>query len=417
MAGLHEVMVPAGIPELNSTKFAHFSVEARDAADPLQTATARGILDQSILNRSVLPVGRTFVKGVDLLDGHLVHQATDLQVPGRHLGLEVTRTYSSTGSSSEGLLGAGWSFGYASRLFEDGSCGLATVVTADGSSQVFNWSEGLQKFTPQKGYHTRLERPGLDAYHFTDKAGNVHVFRERDPDGVRRLEYIQEPHGDRLEFAYDGQSRLMKVSEVQAETGAVRAVDFTYQTIYGFDRIVRAEIPALALAVDYEYDERGNLIQAARSGDNLPGAEAPAIEPRVEQYVYLPPRPVDPAAPPAGGAGGDPYDPRRDHQLGAVIDANGHRREYVYFSESDPPLPGEADDRIPCRPRRPALHLPLGAGQGGRRVPGPRAGTADRLHLRRYRFCLGPLDHHRPRRSRPRHRVPPRRQRQPPGDP
>ncbi|MGD8895882.1 MAG: transglutaminase domain-containing protein, partial [Acidobacteriota bacterium] len=345
--GLHEVIIPVGLPELDALESAPFTVEARDEVDPLQIATARGIIENSVLNRSVLPVGRTFVKGVDLLDGHLVHQATDLQVPGRHLGLEMTRTYSSAGSSSEGPLGGGWSFGYASRLFEDGQCGLATVVTADGSSQVFQTSDFVD-FTPQKGYHTRLDRESPNTYVFTDKAGNVHHFDRPSLDGALLLSRITEPHGDTLEFTWDGNQRLTQVAEVHPEVGEVRALTLQYQTVFGFDRIVRAEIPSLALAVEYEYDERGNLTEVTRSGENLPGAEGPATDPRVEQYLYLPPRPFDPTAPPEGGTGADPYDPRRDHQLGTIIDANGSRREFVYFSESDPSLPGEVDGQLPA---------------------------------------------------------------------
>lgn len=345
-AGLHEAIVPAGLPELDAVdRLAPFVVHATDAADPLQTAQAEGQLKNEVINRSVLPVGRTFVKGVDLLDGHVVHQATDLQVPGRHLGLELTRTYSSAGSSREGLVGAGWSFGYHSRLYEDTTCGLATVVTADGSSQVFQSNDSLQTFTPQKGYHTRLEREGIDAYVFIDKAGNRHRFDTRDPRGARRLEHIEEPHGDRLVFSYDGQTRLTRVAEVHPEAGEVRALDFEYETIFGFDRIVRAQSPALSLAVDYDYDERGNLTSCTRSGENIPEATGPATPPRVERYEYLPPHPLNPNVPPAAGA--PLYDPRRDHQLAAVVDPNGSRREYVYFTEDDPPLPGEAEDGLP----------------------------------------------------------------------
>lgn len=44
------------------------------------------------------------------------------------------------------------------------------------------------------------------------------------------------------------------------------------------------------------------------------------------------------------------FDTRRDHQLGAIVDPNGSRREYVYFSDDDPPLPGEAEGRLPADP-------------------------------------------------------------------
>ena len=283
-AGPHSVLVPAGLLELESDEQVPFTLEARDAEDPSQVTVAPGVILSNVTNRSVLPVGHTFVKGVDLLDGHLVQQSTDLKVPGRHLGLELTRTYSSAGWSSDGPLGGGWSLNYAGRLFEDGNCGLVTVVTPDGGSQVFQSDNGLVTFTPQKGYHTRLERDGR-TYRFIDKAGNVHHFESPDPDGRPRLDFIEEPHGDRLVFTYDGANLLTKVAEVQAEAGEVRAVTFAYQTFNGAERIVRAEIASLGLAVEYEYDTRGNLVKATRSGRNLEGD--PAAEPRVERYGYL----------------------------------------------------------------------------------------------------------------------------------
>jgi RHS repeat-associated protein len=332
--GIHEVVVPAGLPELESDQVKPFTLEARDTVDPTQATVAAGVIAINLISRSVLPVGHTFVKGVDLLDGHLVQQSTDLKVPGRHLGLEVTRTYSSAGWSSQGPLGGGWSLNYGSGLFVDGGCGLATVVTPDGGSQVFRSTNGLVSFTPQKGYHTRLEREG-NVYLFTDKAGNVHHFESPDPEGRQRLDFIREPHGDRLVFTYDGASRLTKVAEVHPEAGEVRAATFAYQPVYGEDRIVRAEIAGLGLAVDYEYDTRGNLTKATRKGQNLPGAEIAATEPLVEGYRYLTMPAVAQGRPSAG-------DLRKEHQLVETTDPNGHRREYVYYAEADA-IPGLAD--------------------------------------------------------------------------
>jgi RHS repeat-associated protein len=335
-AGEHAVLVPVGLPELEADEQVPFSIEARDVEDPTQATLDSGIIASSVVNRSVLPVGHTFVKGVDLLDGHVVQQSTDLKVPGRHLGLELTRTYSSAGSNDEGPLGGGWSLNYAGRLFEDGRCGLVSVVTPDGGSQVFHSSDGLTTFTPQKGYHTRLEREGR-VYRFVDKAGNVHHFESQDPDGRPRLDYIEEPHGDRLVFTYDGASLLTKVAEVQAEAGEVRALTFAYRPVNGFDRIVRAEMAGLGLAVDYDYDTRGNLVKATRDGRNLEGG-GPAAEPRVEKYGYL-----RPATSPGGAVAPDPT---REHQLVEVTDPNGHRREFLYYGDDDS-LPGESDGRIP----------------------------------------------------------------------
>jgi hypothetical protein len=120
-AGPHFVLVPAGLPELEADEQVPFSVEAHDATDPTLAAVASGIIASNVVNRSVLPVGHTFVKGVDLLDGHLVQQSTDLKVPGRHLGLELTRTYSSAGWSSDGPSGR-LVAQLRLALFEDASC-------------------------------------------------------------------------------------------------------------------------------------------------------------------------------------------------------------------------------------------------------------------------------------------------------
>jgi YD repeat-containing protein len=332
-AGAHFVVVPAGLPELEADQQVPFSLQARDAEDPTQAVVAPGTIVSNVVNRSVLPVGHTFVKGVDLFEGHLVQQSTDLKVPGRHLGLELTRSYSSEGWSSEGPLGGGWSLNYAARLFADGECGIATVGTPDGGGQVFQSDDGLLSFRPQKGYHTRLERSG-SVYRFIDKAGNVHHFETPDADGRPRLDFIEEPHGDRLVFTYDGLSLLTKVAEVQKEAGEVRALTFAYQPSNGSERIVRAEIASLGLVVEYEYDPRGNLVKATRDGRNLGGD--PAAEPRVEKYGYL-----GVGAPAMPG-----FDLRQEHQLVEVTDPNGHRREYAYYEEGDP-LPGEVDGRLP----------------------------------------------------------------------
>ena len=338
--GPHWVTVPGGLPELESDQEIPFTIEARDAEEPVRVAVENGVVVSHVLNRSVLPVGRTFVKGVDLLDGHLVQQSTDFKVPGRHLGLELTRTYSSAGWGSQGPLGGGWSLSLDSRLYEEPTCGLVTVVTADGSSQVFRSTNGLLSFTPQKGYHTRLEHDGT-IYRFIDKAGNVHRFEQLAPDGSRPIEEIEEPHGDRLVFAHDGNGRLTRVAEVQRGAGEVRAATFSYRAIYGYDRIVRAEVPALDIAVDYEYDDTGNLVRVTRDGRNLP-AGGPDAAPRVERYRYLTP----PSAAPPGSGVTPQSDTRRQHQLVEVVDPNGHSREFAYYGDEDR-IPGEADGRVP----------------------------------------------------------------------
>jgi RHS repeat-associated protein len=316
-AGTHRVRLVAGLLGNSMDAQAPFVVHAEGASDPSLSADASGVVSNTVANRSVLPVGRTFVKGVDLFDGHLVQQATDVKIPGRHLGLELTRTYSSAGHSSDGDLGAGWAFNFGARI-RIADCGLVTLTTADGSSQVFRkLADGTYK--PQKGYHTRLVRGADGSFDFFDKSGTRHHFSDRDdplrPDD-QRLEYVEEPHGDRLVLTYAAPTRrIAKVAEVHPEVGAVRSLSFSYTGAGGSDRIERVWDDALGIDVTYSYDATtGSLLKAARKS-----ADAGTL---TQTYEY------------------DSTKPLHRHRLVAVVDPNGNRTEYMYYRVNDP-WPGE----------------------------------------------------------------------------
>jgi RHS repeat-associated protein len=319
-AGLHKVSLPAEEFSLLLDQRTPFHIEAKDATDPALVTAADGEVVNVLVNRSVLPVGHTIVKGVDLLDGHLVQQSTDLQVPGRHIALEVTRTYSSAGRNEAGTVGAGWAMNYDSRV-TPADCGVAVVQTADGSSQVFQ-QDGTG-FKPQKGYHTKLVKNGDGTYDFTDKGGSVHHFRQPEnplrATGSLRLDYVREPHGDRLQLTYDTDGRVTKVAEMQGGSER-RALALGYKKIAGFDRVTRAEVADLHLRVDYEYDVFGNLLKATRRGENVDGGES--TPDRVESYEY------------------STQDASDRHQMTAAVDPNQNRREYRYYARADT-FPGE----------------------------------------------------------------------------
>ncbi len=262
-AGPHVVWMAQGVLGGVVATTKPFAVQARSIADPALVRQEHGTVEADIRNRSVLPVGHTFVKGVDIFDGHLVQQSTDLQIPGRHLGLSLTRTYSSAAKGAAGDVGAGWSFNYASGVFPS-SCGVYVVTTADGSSQSFRTPDGGQTFTPQKGYHTELVRNPDESFDFTDKSGTRHHFQDlvdpANPDSGRRLQYIEEPHGDQIRVLYDTQNRVKRVVERHPDGREPRRLHFTWTRAGEFDRIETVESDGpLALRVEYKYDDWGNL--------------------------------------------------------------------------------------------------------------------------------------------------------------
>jgi YD repeat-containing protein len=278
-----------------------------------------------IVNRPVLPVGRYFLRGIDLLDGHLVRQSTDLKLEGRHLALEMTRTYSSSGALPDGATGVGWAFSYGSKLFPAESCGLYTVTTADGSSQTFRSPDGGRSFLPQKGYHTSLQRLPDGSFEFVDKAAHRHHFAGPEPGQgpVRRLLFIEEPHGDRIELRYDHRGRLAEASEVQSGGAGVRVLArsllVTWATAGGFARIRSVEAVGLGHRADYTYDPNGTLATAAIFDSDTAGSQ-------IERYEY------------------SSDDALRRNPLAAVTDKDGHRTEYRFDGQG---LVKEVVDRPP----------------------------------------------------------------------
>jgi len=302
-----------------------FTLVAKEVADsaPATTVSVSGDLHGDILNRAAFAVGRTFVKGVDLLDGHLMIPATDIKLPGRHIGLEVTRTYSSAARGMKGAAGAGWSFNYASRLIPDEDCGLYVVIASDGTSQVFRG--GGETLTPQRGYHTRLSRNSDGSFDFILKGGMKYHFGGPDPlkpRAPRRLEYLEEPHGDRIEIQYDAGGSIRQISEAHPERGPVRTLVLSHTQAGGFERIRSVQAVGLGLRADYEYDSFGNLVAVRRTE---PGDGGSRI--LLDRYQY------------------STDDPGDRHQLLVAIDPYGSRTRYHYYGPADS-LPGEDGDLL-----------------------------------------------------------------------
>jgi YD repeat-containing protein len=298
-----------------------FAVEADDGSGPQRV---RGEIHDDLVNRPVLPVGRTFVEGVDLLDGHLVLQSTDIKLEGRHLALELSRTYSSAGPFARSPLGAGWSHSYDMQLAAVPACGLWVVRTADGGSQAFRSEDDGRTFSPQRGYHTRLLRAEGGAFEFVDKAGNRHRFRETAWPGapLLRLEWIEEPHGDRIVPDYDAAGRVARVHEWHPGVGPVRTLLLDWTEAAGWPRIRSARAWGLGLKVDYRYDRHGNLALVTRSDAEDEGAT------QSDRYEYS----TDHAS--------------LRHRLTARLEAGAARVDYAWEPARPGPAPASGPPRL-----------------------------------------------------------------------
>jgi len=316
-AGEHRVRVQPGEVKVSRLAAVPFEIRARGADGRVEKRTGR-FLDE-IANRAVLPVGRTFVRGVDILDGHLAIQTSDLKLAGRHLALEVTRTYSSAGQASRSVLGAGWAMNHDTSVTALEACGLVVVRTADGGSQAFRPGPS-GALVPQRGYHTELRRNPDGSFDFIDKAATRHHFAAPVEPGspTLRLEYIEEPHGDRIVPTYDSLGRLLRVDEWHPSLGPVRSLLFEHQKVGGAWRISRVRAWGLGIEARYRYDRWGNLVLASRTDVESPGYSWN------DRYEYS----ID--------------SPRDRHQLVTALPAGQARTTYRYFAASDPFPGGDA---------------------------------------------------------------------------
>jgi len=300
----------------NTAATYRFRIQAVAAVDSSLREEYIGSLRLDTTGNVVLPVGHTFAKGVDLLDGHLVSSSTDVTIPGRGPALEVVRTYANVGNSDGGVLGAGWSMNYLSTLVIS-SCAW-TVVGGDGSGQSF--TRVGERFVPQKGYHTELVRnddgsfdfftKGRVRYHYLD----VELFEgEEQYAGRPTLSFIEDPNGNRLELFYDSQRNITRVKEVFQGGVEGRSLAFEYVLVLGEPRLKRVRGP-MNLEVTYEYDEHGNLIEAKR-------------DERVERYEY------------------DVGNLQDRHNLVGYTDPNGNVTRYEYFRRGEA-FPGETPDTL-----------------------------------------------------------------------
>jgi len=276
-------------------------------ANPRIESSATGKIVHEITIDAFLPVGHTFIKGVDIQDGHFSYSKEDLSISGIGPSLNFTRSYGSTGQKSSGAVGAGWTHNHDSRLIID-DCLRITVIGGGGNGIRFSnpvSQGGDLRYKPQAGYHGSLIRHPDGYYDFYTK-GRARYHYEQSPDPAKSkeftLRFVEDTNGNRLTLLYDAKPPFNLVS-VQDASG--RTLEFQYDH-YGEipeDRIVKITGP-LGLEVKFEYDKYGNLTKATR-------------DVRVETYTYT------------------TTHPRDKHNLTQIVDPNGNITEIAYYQDQD----------------------------------------------------------------------------------
>lgn len=283
---------------------------ARYVGSPIFTPSSSAVLSQWVIDSAMFggnnpgttaiycPIGDP----VNCATGNFFLPVTDLSVPGRGPGLEVSRTYNAQEAATgivAGRFGPGWSDSYSARLVTNPETSSVTVHHANGSTVTFTPGPA-GSFQGGPDVISTLVRNPDGTLRYTYPAQNADEFdatgrlvAQVDPNGYRstlsytagRLAHVNDAAGRQLTYSYtDG-----KLSGVQDPIG--RAVTYGYNpagdlvtvtdvaggtTTYGYDsrhRLTTITDPRGALTTN-TYD----------SADRVSGQDQP--EARAITFVY-----------------------------------------------------------------------------------------------------------------------------------
>jgi RHS repeat-associated protein len=182
---------------------------------------------------------------VNSATGEFNEAATDLAIPGRGPGLEMSRAYSSFAARAEvsSPLGPGWAFAYDMSLAVDPETGDATITNGNGSrAKFFATPEGFLA-SPQV-LATLVENED-GTYDYTIKSRIIYTFDESG-----RLIGISDLNENEVTLAYDEAGRLQTASD---EAG--RTLTFSYLPSGRLESVA----DSTGRSVGYGYDEAGRL--------------------------------------------------------------------------------------------------------------------------------------------------------------
>ncbi len=224
---------------------------------------------------------------VNVANGSVRHQETDVELPGVGIPLNFARQYDSANDVDRGL-GPGWSFTYSDRLdFEtDGS-----VTWFDDAANRFNFApDGSGGFTTPVGVYGTLTAIGA-GFLWRDKTGN-----EREFDAAGNLVRVADRYANGYAIAYDGSGQIHTVSDLVTPS---RTLDFAYTSGH-----ITAVTDFTGRTWSYAYDGK-RLSQVTTPSD----AMTPVATTKYDYYT----------------------DTARDGLLHAVTQPNGGITAYSYY--------------------------------------------------------------------------------------
>ncbi|WP_035375476.1 transglutaminase domain-containing protein, partial [Pseudoduganella violaceinigra] len=264
-AGDFDLPLPAG--EIGTGDFL-MTLSAVSAADPGLTDSTQSGFGSQFQRSNPLPVGQVLVHGVKVRDGTLTVQPYPLSEPGRGPSMRFQPTYSTGVNGQLGPMGMNWGHNWDSGVHIN-RCGNVVVSGGDSGNVVF-FPDAKGGLTPAKGYHSTLVRDGND-FDFFSKDGTQYHYGFVDERNQWKLMSVKDSNGNALTLTYDMQARpapLLKT--VTANDGRMLKFDYADAVVtrrgWSEKRALLRAVSGPGVAMDFKYDDFGNLVQASGNG-------------------------------------------------------------------------------------------------------------------------------------------------------
>lgn len=202
-------------------------------------------------NPSELPCAQACIGDpVNSATGDYFESQTDLAIPGRGPGLQMTRTYSSLAAKANesSVLGRGWAFSYGMRLAVDSQKGIATITNANGSKTQFDPGSSGSFVAPPRVL-AKLVKNGDGTYTYTVKSRTIYTF-----DATGKLTSIADLNGNKTALAYNASGQLQTATDASGRT-----FTFAYHTSGKLASVT----DSTGRKVSYTYNAAGRLEDVA----------------------------------------------------------------------------------------------------------------------------------------------------------
>ncbi|WP_052947800.1 DNRLRE domain-containing protein [Aneurinibacillus tyrosinisolvens] len=182
--------------------------------------------------------------GVNVANGNLVVDGTDVSTPGRGVPVSVSRVYNSRKSGVAGMFGYGWSSNVEARL-ADGGTGPITLIDGDNNRHIFgeNTSGG---YIAAGGVYLTLDKNADGTYTITQKDGTKINFNTSG-----KIASFVDTNGNTTTLGYDAAGKLTTITDATKRITTIS---------YGTNGYVSSIADPANRTTSYAYDAAGNLI-------------------------------------------------------------------------------------------------------------------------------------------------------------